>query len=228
MKNGKSKIISNTILIPDNPQVGDILVAKYKKSQWGNRFFWEDWHHAALIVKTNPLTIVEAIGENIKEQHPGPVEIKLSDSIGFGKALNNIVKMKWLKPMFPKPIREIDLQEVPQSKRKNITEAEARKRVSIYALEQTKNKEPYAKMASKWDEDEWYCSLLVYKSYSRTITNMYLEDYSIKAGYLVTPEDIVDSKRSKVYFTWYNSKFFGGDMPVEDLIYWYDKPTIRA
>lgn len=229
MKDGKSKIVSNAILIPDNIQIGDFIVVKYKESRWGNIAFWEDWHHAALIVKTNPLTIIEAIGTNKENQHPGPVEIEFFDSIGFGKSLDNIIKIKWLKPVFPSPIREIDKKDVPQSKRNIITENEARERVVNYALEQTKNTEPYNEYASKWDENEWYCSLLIYKSYSRKITNMYLENY-IKgiSGYFVTPEDLVDSKRSETYFTWYNSKYFEGDIPSEDLIYWYDKVNVTA
>ena len=50
---------------------------------------------------------------------------------------------------------------------------------------------------------------MVYKSYSRSITGMYLETYGrprdIKAGYVVTPEDLFDSPRSKVYFSWKKS-----------------------
>jgi hypothetical protein len=228
MKDGKSKIISNSIIIPDNVQIGDFVVVRYKESIWARHFFYEDWHHVALVTKTDPLTIVEAIGENNKKQPFGPTELVFSESVGFGKSEKNIIKIKWLKPVFPKPIREIALKKIPQSKRIIITEKEARKRVIAYALEQTKNKEPYSEMASKWNENEWYCSLFIYKSYSRTITNMYLEDYSIKAGYWVTPEDLVDSKRSKVYFTWYNSKHFEGDIPPEDMIYFRDEGISRT
>ena len=112
--------------------------------------------------------------------------------------------MKWLRPKFPNPIRETDKPDIPRSERKIITEKEARARVVDYARKQLE--EAYSIWATKWDENEWYCSLLIYKSYSQTVTDMYLEDYDnpkdFRAGSKVTPEDIVDSAHSEVYFSW--------------------------
>ncbi|MDZ4217165.1 MAG: YiiX/YebB-like N1pC/P60 family cysteine hydrolase, partial [Candidatus Gracilibacteria bacterium] len=102
---------------------------------------------------------------------------------------------------FSGTIREMAPSNIPRKKRQVITEDEARKRAVEYARQQLG--EPYSLLATKWSEDKWYCSLLVYKSYSRTVTGMYLEDYDdLRAGFFVTPEDLIDSPRSKVYFTW--------------------------
>lgn len=181
-------------------QIGDVLVAKYNSSRWARWLPWENWHHAALISKTNPLTIIEAVGKNSEEQWTGPTEIKFWKSVGFGKA-KGIKEIRWLKPIFPSPLREMDSWFIPRSKRKIITENEARKRVVGYARKQLG--EPYAPASGKWNENSWYCSLLIYKSYSRTITGMYLESYDdIRAGFFVTPEDLLDSKRTEEYSTW--------------------------
>lgn len=181
-------------------RIGDILVAKYNSSRWARWLLWEDWHHAALISETNPLTIIEAVGKNSLEQWPGPCEIEFWESVGFGKA-KGIKEIRWLRPVFPNPIREMDSWRVQRSKRKIITENEARKRVIIYAREQIG--EPYSPASSKWSESSWYCSSLIYKSYSRTITGMYLESHDdIRAGFFVTPEDLIDSKQTEEYFAW--------------------------
>lgn len=181
-------------------QIGDILVAKYNSSRWARWLPWENWHHAALISKTNPLTIIEAVGKNSLEQWSGPCEIEFWESVGFGKA-KDIKEIRWLRPVFPDPLREMDSWHVPRSKRKIITQDEARKRVIAYARKQLD--EPYVPASSKWDESSWYCSLLIYKSYSRTVTGMYLESYDdIRAGFFVTPEDLLDSKRTEEYFAW--------------------------
>ena len=85
--------------------------------------------------------------------------------------------------------------------RKIITENEARKRVVAYARKQIG--EPYSHITTKWSESSWYCSLLVYKSYSRTITRMRLENYDIaRGGPFVTAEDLLNSRRTKEYFSW--------------------------
>lgn len=236
------KATSITPLTPENVEVGDIIVARYVHSQWAKIFPWEDWHHAALVTKVHPLTIIEAAGVNKANQPEGPVEILFEDSVSFGKSVHagNLIKMKWLKPVFPKKIRELPKKKTKISERKILTEAEARKKVVAYARAQVG--EPYRLMrasdgyqladlislwqmgskhtglvdeaATKWDENEWYCSLLVYKAYSRSITNMYLEAQmkadlhpdvqrmTIKTGFMVTPEDLVDSPRTQVYFTW--------------------------
>lgn len=181
-------------------QVGDILVARYNSSRWARWLPWGNWHHSALISKINPLTIIEAVGKNSADQWAGPAEVEFWDSVGFGKA-KGIKEIRWLKPVFPNPLREIDSWKVPRSKRNLITEEEARKRIVAYAREQLE--EPYIPTSSKWAEKSWYCSSLIYKSYSRTITGMYLETYDdIRAGFFVTPEDLLDSKRTKEYFAW--------------------------
>lgn len=193
-------------MIPElsNIQVGDIIVSRYSVSRWANNFPWENWHHAALVSKITPLTIIEAAGVNSEGQPSGPFEVEFWQSVSFGKA-TDIEEIRWLKPIFPNPIREIASWKTLRINRKIITENEARKRVIAYAREQIG--EPYKSLATKWSEDSWYCSLLVYKSYSRTITGMRLENYDIaRGGPLVTPEDLIDSRRTKEYFAWKHKK----------------------
>lgn len=197
------KIISSMPKIPDNVQIGDFIVARYRSSRWAKLLPWEDWHHAALVSQTNPLTLIEAIGPNSKGQSSGPAEVLFKESAGWSKN-KDLVKIKWLRPKFPNPIRETGKADTPRQKRKIITEKEARSRAVAYAKKQIG--EDYSISASKWDEDQWYCSLLIYKSYSRTVSDMYLEDYNDpddwRAGPKVTPEDLVDSPGSEAYFTW--------------------------
>ncbi|MBU1090110.1 hypothetical protein KKF38_04965 [Patescibacteria group bacterium] len=227
-----TKTISATPDIPAGVKVGDFIVARYTKSEWA--LIWDDWHHAAMVTNLDPLTIIEASGiplgkdEKGKEVKEGVVEyefqkpriIKKLD----GKEINgsnwiggNLIKVKWIQPIFPDPIREKDHWLKPRILKKKITEEEARKRAIEYARKQIG--EPFEKLATKWDENEWYCSLLIFKSYSMTITDMYLEDYSWKdkngvllstrfsSGFWVTPEDLVDSRRSKVFHSWVNEKY---------------------
>jgi hypothetical protein len=232
-----TKIISNIIEIPKNIEIGDIIAVRYKTSQWGNYFPYEDWHHIAIVSKLHPLTIIEAVGEIQKKQDQpaGPYEITFNKALGFGKSQEAIIKMKWLKPKFPTPLRE--MSDKKWSERKIISEEEARKRVVNYARSQigdnyklskntwkqltNKQVDLSANNATKWDENEWYCSLLIFKSFSRTLTNMYLEVYdlrnekgektllgNIRSGFFVTPEDIVDSSRTQAYFTWYRKNFY--------------------
>ena len=181
-------------------QIGDILVSRYQFSDWANRFPWEDWHHVALVTKINPLTIIEAVGQNEKGQSEGPTEILFEDSIAFGKA-DDLQDIVWLRPIFPNPIRGMESRWVRSSRRKIISEMEARKRVVGFARDQIG--EPYTWQATKWSEGRWYCSLLIYKSYSRSVTDMYLETYlAVRGGFFVTPEDILKSKRTQRYFAW--------------------------
>ncbi|MDP4008743.1 MAG: hypothetical protein Q8P68_06150 [Candidatus Peregrinibacteria bacterium] len=190
------------IKLPKNEEIeiGDILVARYNFSRWTRWLPWENWHHVAIVSKINPLTIIEAVGHNAEKQWEGPTEVGFWESVGFGKA-KDIKEIRWLRPIFPNPLREIDSWHVQRSKRKIITSKEARKRVITYVCKQLN--EPYSPIASKWNENAWYCSLLIYKSYSRTITGMYLENYDdIRAGYLVTPEDLLDCKKTEEYFSW--------------------------
>lgn len=221
-------IISGKPQLPDNIEIGDIIIARYSDSALLG-VPWEDWHHAAIVSKLNPLTIIEAGGKRYSDDKAGPEERTYAKSLGFG-ACPTITKMKWLKPVFPNPLREIDKKEVKWSKRKIISPVEARKRAVEFARQQIG--EPYKlaigidqtadSYATKWAENEWYCSLLVFKAYSRTVTGMYLESYELRdadgnenelssfaSGSLVTPEDLIDSRRTQVYYTWQQ-----GDLPT--------------
>lgn len=215
----------NNPQVPNNIEIGDFVVAKFKSSIWADYLPWEDWHHVGMISQIKPLKVIEVSGillqkrdkKNGKEElREGVVEYEMEkkrtialldetkNTNGNLWILDDLLETAWLKPIFPNPIREIDKWYVPWFKRKIITEEEARKRAVIYAREQLG--ESYGIMATKWSESIWYCSLLIYKSYSRSVTGMYLETYGrsfdIKAGPMVTPEDLVDSPRSQVFFTW--------------------------
>jgi hypothetical protein len=223
------EIIGDTLVIPKTVKIGDFVVARYNSSQWSRYLPWENWDHVALVSQLNPLKVIEVTGIILqtkdkktkkKEIREGVIEhefkkpriVTLLDGTknknGNLWLLDNLLEIKWLRPVFPNRIREIDKWYILWSKRKIITEQEARRRVVKYAKKQLG--EPFSHLASKWSESKWYCSLLIYKSYSRTVTGMYLEkygqSYDFRAGPLVTPEDLVDSPRSKVYFTWKKKK----------------------
>lgn len=211
--------------IPNDVQIGDFVVARFKNSSWADYLPWEDWHHVGMISQLEPLKIIEVSGillqkkdkkSNKDEVREGVVEyemgkkrtITLLDGTKNANAnlwlLDDLLETAWLRPVFPNPTRETDAWYKPWILRKIITEKEARKRAVAYSRKQLS--EPYDIATSKWNESKWYCSLLIYKSYSRTVTGMYLEtygrSYDIHAGPMVTPEDLVDSPRSRVYFTW--------------------------
>lgn len=219
--------------IPKNIEIGDFIVGRYTHSEWARYLLWENWHHAALISQLNPLKVIEATGiilqkadkkSKQKEIREGVVEnefektrtITLLDNTknlhGNLWLLNDLVEVKWLKPVFPNPIREIAEKHIKRRDRKIISEDEARQRAVAYGREQIG--EPFKLSASKqdkqsatkWDENEWYCSLLIYKAYSRTVTGLYLESNYPFPGLWVTPEDLVDSRRSIVYHHWKNEK----------------------
>ncbi len=219
------KTSGNTLQIPDYTKIGDFVVARFKSSEWANHLPWEDWHHVGIISQLEPLKVIEVSGILLqkndkktgkKEIREGVVEYemrkrrtvalldKTKSANGNLWLLDDLLETAWLRPVFPNPVREIAKWYVPRFKRKIITENEARKRAVAYAREQLG--EPYSITATKWSESKWYCSLLIYKSYSRTITDMYLEtygrSYDIKAGPMVTPEDLADSPRSQTYFSW--------------------------
>jgi hypothetical protein len=211
------EICSETPTIPKTVQVGDFIVGRYKNSEWSKYLPWEDWDHAALVAQIDPLKVIEVTGIPLQENNrEGVVEyeygkkrtVTMSDGTknenGNLWMLNDLEEIRWLKPIFPNPIRETDKWYIPRSKRKIITEQEARSRAVKYARNQLN--EPYSIIASKWSESNWYCSLLIYKSYSRTVSGMYLETYGrsldLNAGPMVTPEDLLDSPRSKTYFIW--------------------------
>jgi len=211
--------------IPATVEVGDFIVARYTSSQWSRYLPWEGWDHVAIVSQLNPLKVIEVTSiilqkadkKNKKEEiREGVVEYEFKkprtvtlvngteNKNGNLWLLDDLVEIKWLKPVFPNPIREIDKWYVSRSKRKIITEQEARIRAVKYARNQLN--EPYSILATKWSESKWYCSLLIYKSYSRTVTDMYLENYGgsngLLEGPMVTPEDLVDSPRSQVYSSW--------------------------
>lgn len=66
--------------------------------------------------------------------------------------LDDLIEIKWLTPIFPNPIREIDKWYVRRSKRKIITEQKTRIRAVKYAREQLN--EPYSILTSKWNENQ--------------------------------------------------------------------------
>ncbi|OGF37812.1 hypothetical protein A2482_03775 [Candidatus Falkowbacteria bacterium RIFOXYC2_FULL_48_21] len=215
----------NSFQIPNEVKIGDFVVARFKNSVWADQLPWEDWHHVGLISQIAPLKIVEVSGillqkqdkkNGEKEVREGVVEyemkkqriITLPNGTENTNAnlwlLDDLIEAAWLRPILPNPIREIDAWYVPWCKRNVISENEARKRAVAYARKQLG--EPYSIAVTKWTESKWYCSLLIYKSYSRAVTGMYLETYGqpydVKAGPMVTPEDLVDSPRSQLYFSW--------------------------
>lgn len=219
--------------IPENVEIGDFIVGRYTHSEWARNLFWENWHHAALISQLNPLKVIEATGislqktnkkTNQKEIREGVVENEFEKTRTITLLngtknphrnlwrLNDLIEVKWLKPVFPNPIREIAEKHIKRRDRKIITEDEARQRAVAYGREQIGD--PFKLFSSKnstisatkWDENEWYCSLLIYKAFSRTVTDMYLESYSPIPGFWVTPEDLIDSRRSIVYHHWKNEK----------------------
>lgn len=219
------KTSGNIPQIPKDVKIGDFVVAKFRSSVWANHLPWEDWHHVGMVSQLDPLKVIEVSGILLqkedkntgkKEIREGVVEYEMrkqrtivlldgkKSTNGNLWLLDDLLETAWLKPIFPNPVREIDKWYVPRHKRKIITEDEARKRAVAYVRKQIG--EPYSITATKWSESKWYCSLLIYKSYSRSVTGMYLEtygrSYDIKAGPMVTPEDLVDSPRSQIYFTW--------------------------
>ncbi|MBU1089527.1 hypothetical protein KKF38_01905 [Patescibacteria group bacterium] len=219
----KPQITKTISAIPDIPagvKVGDFIVARYTSSQWADEWYAvdEDWDHAALISNLRPLKIIEVSGIPIrKDKKEGVVEYEFQKPRENGNnwLTDKLIKMKWLRPIFPDPIREKDHWLKPRTLKKKITEEEARKRAIKYARAQIG--ESFNGLSSKWNTEGWYCSKLIFKAYSLSITDMYLESYleagdiltkpiikKISSGYWVTPEDLVDSKRSEVYYTWYN------------------------
>lgn len=210
--------------IPEEVQVGDFIVGKFIKSDWSRYFPWEEWDHAAMVTKIDPLTIIESSGIILqkKEKKHGKKEIRegvveheflkprtvtnldgTKNPDGNLWLKNDLTTMLWLRPVFPNPLRKMTHWIIPRRMRKTITETQARNRAVVYARKQLG--EPHSIWVSKWNTKKWYCSLLIFKSYSRTVTDMYLESYEPRSGTHVTPEDLVKSKRSEVYHEWFNN-----------------------
>jgi|SRR3989344_1805073 len=226
MPNNDSDITETTGKKPDIPRgvkIGDFLVARYLTSEWSRFFPWEDWDHAALVTRVKPLTVIESSGillqrrdrrSGKEEVREGVVEYEFSkprtvQNLDGSKnpegnlwLKSDLVEVQWLKPVFPNPLREMDHWKKSWRKRMVITEAEARKRAVAFARSQVGEPFGIGIGAHKWNTERWYCSLLIFKSYSRTVTNMYLEAYEPAAGFYVMPEDLVQSKRSAVYHMW--------------------------
>ncbi len=215
--------------IPHGVQIGDFIVGRFVQSDWSRYFPWEDWDHAAMITKTEPLTIIESSGiilqrENVQKQkqeiREGVVEYEFQQPrivINIDQSQNlrgnlwqndDLIAMLWLRPTFPMPLRAMDHWSIPWRKRAVISEHEARKRAVAYARSQLG--EPHNIWISKRNTKEWYCSYLIYKAYSRTVTNMYLETYpptivnTLPFGH-VTPEDLVQSNRSESFHEWHKT-----------------------
>jgi hypothetical protein len=220
-----SETISENPDIPSNVKIGDIIVSKFTYSRCAQYLKWEDWHHAGIVVSLSPLKIVEATGISIEHSDDKKAIItdKTEPVVEYEFLKQRKVKMLdgnerngnlyldptlkellWLSPNFPDPLREIDHWKVKDRNRKIIANDEARTRVVAFARAQIG--EPYTYLTTKLSERLWYCSKLPYKAYSRTVTNMYLETFG--AGPYVTPEDLVDSKRSTAYHHWLSSKYY--------------------
>jgi hypothetical protein len=206
-RTSSTKSISKKPDIPKGVKVGDFIVARYTSSSWAP--IWEDWHHAALVTHLDPLTIIEAVGSEADAKNPGPTVRVFKKTPWWYTDAEDIVKIKWLRPVFPDQIHVV----MPNAKGEKpaLSPTKARSLTVRYALDQIgedyklsiKAKREYS--ATKWDEEEWYCSLLVYKAFSRTI-GLYLETYPIP-GFFVTPGDLVDSKNSEAYHLWINEKY---------------------
>ena len=211
--------------IPEEVQIGDFIVGRYTASEWSRYFPWENWDHAALVTGVDPLTIIEASGiilqrrgkETGKEEiREGVVEYEFlrqrtvknldgsKNPDGNLWLKDDLIEALWLQPVFPDPLREIAHWKVPWRKRGRITETQARQRAVAFARSQIGEPFSISLKAHKWNTQRWYCSLLIFKAYSRTVTNIYLESYEPAAGWYVTPEDLSQSRRSTAYHHWVN------------------------
>lgn len=182
------------------------------------------------------MKIIETPGGTKNNDEGGPQEVDFSSSKLWG-ASSQIQEIVWLKPKFPKEI--IEGERVWNLKRKlkddfaedldkgrsfwsklwgffiplKLSEEQARKLAIVFAREQIG--EPYSIHTSKWEDHKWYCSKLVFKSYSSVVKGMYLEDYHREkdpkspndccAGPKVTPEDLVDGSRTFIFHQWKKS-----------------------
>lgn len=205
-------------IIPfDKIQIGDIVVVRYIEWEWQieNKLSWENWHHAWLVseIWKNNIKVIETPWDIYQWKLPAiwPVENNFYwNSLYTWKDVKEII---FLKPKFPNPIREKWKWYVPRIFHKIISEIVARKRVIKYAKNQIW--EPYSFVSSKWNENEWYCSKLLFKAYSMTIYDMYLEtyhfpflswDWKFSSWPWVTPEDLVDSRKTISYYHYIKNK----------------------
>lgn len=218
--NTESETISAKPDIPPGIKKGDIIISRFTQSEWA--WPWDNWHHAGLVIKTNPLTVIEATGLILQNENKRKKEEEIREGVvkyefeqdrwvekqDGTKARGNlyqgsgIVEIEWLRPRFRDPIREKGHWATPGFLKKKITETEARKRIVAYALEQLG--EPYSAKTTKQSTEYWYCSKLIFKSYTMTLYKMRME--TTPAGPWVTPEDLLDSDRTEVYHTWMNKK----------------------
>ena len=198
------------IIFPDNIEISDIIVAKFKTSDVWN-IPWENWHHAWLISEINwdEIKIIEAPWK-ITKPPTWPIEKNIKESLFWRK---DLIELLLLKPKFSKIIRKKGSWHIPTIFKKKLSEKEARSAVIKYARNQIW--EEYTIWTTKWNDKSWYCSKLVFKSYSMTLDRMYLESYDFPSLWIlpvarilktmsfwfyVTPEDLVDSKRTVAYY----------------------------
>jgi uncharacterized protein YycO len=219
-KEVETQTISMRPDIPSGVKKGDFLVVRYTHSEWAQ--YWDDWHHAGLIVNTSPITVVEATGlvlqkkdkrTNKEEIREGVVKyefekqrwvdkidgIKIKGNLYLG---SDVIEIKWVRPRFRNPLREKGHWLTPVIMKKILTETVARSLVVSYALAQMG--EPFTIATTKFHTGYWYCSKLIFKSYTMTLYNMNMETKPV--GIWVTPEDLVDSRKTEVYHTWKNKK----------------------
>ena len=188
----------------DDIKVWDIIVARYDDKSWTKYTIWEWYNHAWIISKVDwkNFSIIESVWK-VATPPWWPKEYPFNKS-SFAWSPAELIL---LRPKFPNPIREKWKWYIPRIFHKIITEDEARKRVVEYARDQIW--EPYSHLSSKWNDEEWYCSKLVFKAYSMIVTWMHIESYhyplvsfskKLSSWYAVTPEDLIDSKRTEKYY----------------------------
>lgn len=162
----------------------------------------------------------QKITETVSKTHDIPESVEVGDfvvaryqSSEWSRYLpwegwDHVALISQLNPLKVIEVTGILLQKEKEEIREGVVEYEFKKSREITLLDGTINKNGnlWRLDSLKWNENQWYCSLLIYKSYSRTVTGMYLESYgnpsSLRTGPMVTPEDLVDSPRSKIYHIW--------------------------
>ena len=200
-------IVSSNLSLPnDKIEIWDVIVLKHIDWAIEQDIPWENWHHAGLISKISWDKIWYAQGNKIAQW---PIERDFNESVF---AWDDLLELVLLKPKFPNPIREKSTGLLSWINRNVISENEAREKAIEYARSQIWK--PYKYKTTKWNDDDWYCSKLVFKAYSMTIW-MYLEVYQFPSLWIlpvakflktisswpaVTPEDLIDSKRTEIYY----------------------------
>ena len=193
----------------DQLLIWDIIVVKYEEWSIQKKFPWENWHHAWLIseIDWEYIKFIEAPWYTNWEDKPPiwPIESLFEENKLY--IWDDVKEILLLKPKFPKTIRKKWSWIIPRLLQRILSEDEAREEVVEYARNQIWKE--YNELSSKWDNDEYYCSKLVFKSYSMTIIWMHLEVYhspffsvfwKLSSWPTVTPEDLVESKKTEIYY----------------------------